>query len=158
MTDEDAWRDALWKVYQDNHTYVRHHEVQRSTVATLIMAIASAALAVATFDQSLTSVDTPLLVLVLVLGVFGIAFSFKQYERTCMHIDRADALVTAAESTLGGRSVLQITSRADAEHKSRFPVFFRLGVSLMWMVLYLFLALVALTSIFIAQLYPIASG
>src|SRR5687767_13909755 len=74
MTDNEAWRDALWKIYQDNHAYVRHHEVQRSSVATAIIAIASALLAVAAFDRALTASDAPLLAVVMAIGLFGIFF------------------------------------------------------------------------------------
>jgi FtsH-binding integral membrane protein len=141
MADDEAWRDALWKVYQDNHAYVRHHEVQRSSVATSIIAIASALLAVAAFDRTLTASDLPLLAVVTAIGLFGIFFSRKQYERTCLHIGRADALVGEIEKTLDGRSLLAVTEIADAEHSRRFRLY-AVGMNRFWILFYAFIAMI----------------
>lgn len=140
MSDVEAWRNALWMVYKDNHEYVRHHEVQRSTVATLIVTVAGAAIAVATFDQSLTPIDVPLLAVVTVLGLFGRLFSRKQFERTRMHIERADALLREIAGTLGGQFIVDITDRADEEHSRKFSNLYIVPVNRLWAWFYGFIA------------------
>lgn len=141
MADDEAWRDALWKVYQDNHAYVRHHEVQRSTGATAIIAIASALLAVAAFDRALTISDLPLLAVVMAIGVFGIFFSLKQYERIWLHLDRADGLIREIDRTLDGRSVVDLVKAADAGHARRYRLY-PVGMNRFWILFYAFIALV----------------
>lgn len=164
MNDLEAWRDGLWRVYQDNHEYVRHHENQRSTVATLLITVAGAALAVATFDEALTPWDSPLLVLVTAIGVFGRRFSRKQFERTRMHIERADALAREIATTMAGACPIDITNRADAEHRANFPDLYVIPVNQLWAWFYrgialmgfllLVLALLPLTGIDIAPTSP----
>jgi hypothetical protein len=153
--DVDAWRNALWMVYKDNHEYVRHHEVQRSTVATLIVTVAGAALAVATFDQSLSPIDAPLLAVVTVLGLFGRLFSRKQFERTRMHIERADALLREIAGTMGGQYIVDITERADQEHRQKFANLYVVPVNRLWAWFYGFIAVLGGLLLILALLAPL---
>jgi hypothetical protein len=151
MLREDAKVEGLWKLYLDNHNYVRHHEVQRSTVATAIISIASALIAVATFDKELSYHDIPILVLVIVIGAFGIVFSRKQYERTCMHVHRADILLHHIQTAIGQGSLLRIIRAAESRHRRgivrglggrrRKPFRLqRVGMNLFWIIFYAFIA------------------
>src|SRR4028119_242748 len=45
-----AWQQAIFLLYKDNHEYIRHHEGQSSTVATLIVTVAAGAIAGALLD------------------------------------------------------------------------------------------------------------
>jgi FtsH-binding integral membrane protein len=155
MSDVEAWRHALWMVYKDNHEYVRHHEVQRSTVATLIVTVAGAALAVATFDKSLTLIDAPLLLIVAALGLFGWLFSRKQFERTRMHIERADALLREIASTTGGQYIVDITERADREHRRKYANLYIVPVHTLWAWFYGFIALLGTLLLIIAVAEPL---
>lgn len=141
MADDEAWRDALWKAYQDNHLYVRHHEVQRSSVATAIVAIASALLAVPAFDRALTASDVPLLLVVMAIGAFGILVSLKQYERIWLHIDRGDALIEEIDKTLDGRSLAALIESSDTRHAEHYR-FYRVGMNRFWILFYAFVVLV----------------
>jgi hypothetical protein len=165
MRDKGAWVDGLWRLYEDNHNYIRHHEVQRSTVATAIISIASALLAVATFDKSLTIHDTPILGIVIGIGAFGILFSRKQYERTCMHVHRGDALMDQIQKAIGNQSFLRIVRGADSRHRKgafrRVPEgerrsfkLFYCGMNLFWVGFYFLIAFVGTALMGIALLAP----
>jgi ABC-type multidrug transport system fused ATPase/permease subunit len=154
MSDVEAWRNALWMVYKDNHEYVRHHEVQRSTVATLIVTVAGAALAVATFDQMLSPIDAPLLAVVTVLGIFGSFFSRKQFERTRMHIERADALLREIAETLGGQEIVNVTNRADREHSRKFRNLYIVPVNRLWAWFYGFISMLGALLLVLALVQP----
>ena len=153
MLREDAKVEGLWKLYLDNHNYVRHHEVQRSTVATAIISIASALIAIATFDKELSYNDVPILALVIAIGLFGIVFSRKQYERTCMHVHRGDILLHHIQSAIGHGSILRIIRAAGSQHRrgivrdvgGRRQKPFRLqrlGMNFFWIIFYGFIALI----------------
>jgi hypothetical protein len=165
MRDKEAWLDGLWRLYDDNHVYVRHQEVQRSTVATAIITIASALLAVATFDKSLTIHDAPILGIVIVIGLFGIVFSRKQYERTCMHVHRADSLLQQIQVAIGNQSLVRIIRGADSRHRKgafrHVPAekrkkfrFFYLGMNMFWVAFYSVIALIGTCLMLIALFSP----
>ena len=165
MPHDEAWVEGLWKLYEDNHNYIRHHEVQRSTVATAIISVASALLAVATFDAALTLHDTPLLLVVILIGTFGIFFSRKQYERTCMHVHRGDALLRQIQMAIGNRSFLRIVRGADSRHRKGafrgIPVserrgfkLFYCGMNLFWVGFYSVIALIGVVLLAIAIFAP----
>jgi hypothetical protein len=73
VSDEDraALRDAYWKMYSENCIQARHHETQRSAVASAFIAIAGAVIGIITLDKALTPLDLPLALLLIALGVFG---------------------------------------------------------------------------------------
>jgi hypothetical protein len=87
MDNQDT-KDALWKLYQDHYTHVRHYETQRSTVTNLLLTIAAALLAFVTYDKELTRSDISLTSLIFVIGLFGAAFSLKYHERSSFHYNR----------------------------------------------------------------------
>src|SRR3712207_1575685 len=89
MSYNDDAKDVLWKFYQDYLTQMRHYEMQRSTVTNLLLLVAAAVLAFITYDKVLSRSDLPLTGLLVIIGLFGAAFSLKHYERTSFHIERA---------------------------------------------------------------------
>lgn len=155
LTIHDTRRDALWKMYQEHCTHMRHHETQRSTVASAMIAVASALLSVVTFDKALSLADVPLLLLVFALGVFGALFSAKQYERSAMHMERARAYRDALDMDLPGQPLITLKVRADRRHEAEFPRLHRLRVNKFWMGLYLFVATGGLSLAVVAIVWPI---
>lgn len=69
--DESAVRDVLWKMYQENCTQARQHETQRSNLASPLISISAAIIGIITFDKSIATWDMPLIVLLIVVGLFG---------------------------------------------------------------------------------------
>jgi Ca2+/Na+ antiporter len=141
-TDVEAWRNAILVTYKDNHEYVRHHESQRSTASTLIVTAAGAAIAASLYDRSLTSTDIAPLLIVMALGVFGILFSGKQYERTRMHVERIDALMDAYAATLNDKNVIDIIDFADGHHRANWGTLRFLPVNRLWFAFHIFLIMV----------------
>jgi hypothetical protein len=157
VDDDSALRDALWKMYLEHCIHVRHHETQRSSVAAVIMAICAALIGLATFDRALTLIDVPLLLFLLIIGVFGAIFSAKQWERASMHTERARAHRNRVDSLLGGhaRIVWTIKQEADLIHNRDFPRLYNLRLHRFWIGLYLLVAALAVVLIFVAVLSPI---
>ena len=105
----DALRECLWKVYLEEITQGRHHETQRVNVTNLVIAVAAAILALATFDKALNRSDLPLTIFLIVLGMFGAAFSSKHYERFRKHMLCARNYRNAIDATLPNLSILDTT-------------------------------------------------
>src|SRR5437868_4603714 len=103
VINNDALRDVLWKMYEENVTEGRHHETQRATVTNLVIAIAAAVLGLVTYDKAITHLDLPLTIFLVFLGVFGAAFSSKYYERFRLHMKRAKKYRNALDKLLSNQ-------------------------------------------------------
>ncbi|TCP96362.1 hypothetical protein C8J46_10957 [Sphingomonas sp. PP-F2F-A104-K0414] len=141
-------------MYAEHCTHARHHEAQRSAVAASLIAIAGALLGVSTFDKALTPGDLPLLAMIIALGIFGVLFSGKQYERASMHMQRARAFRNAIDAELPGSPLKRIADEADVLHTSEFRVLARLRIHKFWMALHIFVALVGLSLAVLAVVSP----
>ena len=102
MEDDNApSRDVLWKMYQEHCTQGRHHETQRSTVISTLLAISAAVIGVITLDRNIVyPADLPLSVTLIFIGVFGAGFSMKHYERFSLHMERARRYRDALDALL----------------------------------------------------------
>lgn len=159
MNDENAaLREALWKMYLEHCTHVRHHEAQRSTVAGALIAIAAALIGLATFDRALTPTDIPLTAFLCVLGLFGAVFSAKQWERASMHTERARAYRNKADNLLGGTVIFDLKQKADKAHNEEFPKLHTLRLHKFWIGLHLLVALLAVVLTIVAVFSPIANA
>lgn len=78
---DSTLRDAHWKMYSENSIQARHHETQRAAVASTFIGISGAVIAFMTSDKTLSPLDLPPALLLVLLGMFGAVFSAKQYER-----------------------------------------------------------------------------
>lgn len=145
MDESAVRREAFWKMYQEHCTHIRHHDVQRSTVAASLIAITGAMLAVATFDRSLSRSDLPLLLMVSALGVFGALFSAKHYERSAMHMERARAYRDAIDAELTAQPIKKLKVGADERHNEEFPRLHKLRINRFWLLLYVFISLLGVT-------------
>ena len=158
MSDEAALREALWKLYLEHCTHVRHHETQRSMVAASILAIAAALIGLVTFDRAIRITDLPMTILLVFLGLFGALFSAKQYERASMHTERARHYRDAVDATLDGRPLKRLKQEADAEHRKDFKHLEKLRLNKFWVALYILLAAIgcalSIVSIFFPQNAP----
>lgn len=155
--DVEAWRAAILATYKDNHEYIRHHEAQRSTVSTLTVTGAAAAIAASLYDRTLTPTDVAPLSIAAALALFGWLFCEKQYERTRMHVERVDALMDEYAATLGGKNVIDIIDFADSHHNSNWTRWRFLPVNRLWLGFHLFLSTVCLV-ILVQIIRPPAGG
>lgn len=154
MTDEAALREALFKLYLEHCTHVRHHETQRAMVAASILVIATALLGLVTFDKAIGITDVPLTILLVFLGLFGVMFSAKQYERASLHALRARHYRNAVDATLVGQPLKMLKRAADTEQKQKFGYLVKLRLNNFWAVLYILLAVIGCALTVIAVFFP----
>jgi hypothetical protein len=133
--------DALWKMYLEHCTTVRHHETQRSSVAAAFVAIAAALVGLITFDKEITPRDLPSALFLLGLGLFGAAFCAKQWERACNHAEKARCFRIEIDATLGGTRIHDLKHQAEKAHDGKFPRLHRMRLHRFWVGLYLAIAL-----------------
>lgn len=94
--------DFLLELYNDQWNQARQSEEQRSTIANLVLVLATALIALLNTDKTLEiSINKPLIsIFLLLLGVFGIAISAKLYERYNLHTTRARVYRLAVDSII----------------------------------------------------------
>src|SRR5581483_9619374 len=82
-------RDLLLRLYEEDRTFARHHETQRTQASSIVIAVSAGLLAFISSDGKINAFDIPSAFLLLILGVFGIIFTQKHYERIRLHLYRA---------------------------------------------------------------------
>lgn len=142
---------ALMGMYQENRAHARHHESQRVTVSSIIIA-SSVGLVSLISAGGLTRADWPLTAALVSIGLFGTMFTATQYERIRLYKRRAneyrraldDLLFKEAEGEGRAPDTLEgVTGNADREHRKRFPLLCRVsGVKSFWIFWPMMIALI----------------
>jgi hypothetical protein len=135
--DHSVLREVLWKMYQEHCTQGRHHELQRSSVASVLIAVSAAVIGVASFDRQLSLGDLPVTAIVVLLGTFGAMFSAKHYERFELHMERARRYRDALDDLLPGTPLYKIKMEADLQHNGKYSRLHRFRLHYFWVGLYL---------------------
>ncbi|WP_020181118.1 hypothetical protein [Methylopila sp. M107] len=150
--------DDLWGMYQENVSQSRHHEDQRSSVAGTLLTIAGAVVSLITFKNKIGPFDLPLTILMTAIGIFGMMFSYKQYERSCLHLERARQYRDAVDAFFEGGPVKTIKLAADAKNAEAFPRFSKLRLNVFWMSLYGLIALLGVILTGVAIFWPVTAA
>jgi putative transposase len=111
--------EYLWRMVNEHMTQARHQETLRSTMTTLLVTLSAAIVGFITFDKDLSSTDLAPSSLLLFLGIFGIFFSAKHYERYNFHIARVRSYRNALEQCFPGVDWKRLREQADEYHEPR---------------------------------------
>lgn len=151
MTDEQkVSKEILFALYQDNINQGRHHETQRSTVTSSILAIDTIIIGLITFDKCINGSDVPLTILVTALGIFGAAFTLKHYERYSLHMQRARLYRNKLDELFMDGLVLTLKKKADENNDKEFPKLKDLRLHYWWTALHLIVSVIGITLTIIA--------
>ena len=133
--------ELYWRMYQENTTHGRHHEVQRATLTTVVVAIAAATVGfIRPHDLPLGKGYLPLTLLLTLLGLFGAVVTRKHYERFALHGRRASKYRNKLDSSLPGIDLKKLKQEADDEHAKQFPRTSKLSLSWLWVGVHLSVA------------------
>lgn len=148
--------EVFLRLYEDNVNQSRHHEVERAAVIGVVVAIGAALVGLVTFDGAIAGVgDAVVALFLLATGIFGAAFSYKNYERSSYHFERARALRNVLDETHFGGRIRAAQKGADERHRGKFGRIQRLALHRWWIAMNLSIALLALLLIGVALFRPI---
>lgn len=158
--DPDAFsREMLWRMYGDHIAQCRHHEVQRSNVVSVIIAICAALIGIGTFDRAIEGpADAAIFALLIALGLFGAGFCLKHYERYAYHMRRARGFREALDAALPGQPLATVHAAADAEHDREFPRLRRMRLHFWWVSLNLAVSGLGVVLLALALWSPVRAG
>ncbi len=138
MSDEKT-AEILLQLYQMNVDRGKHHQDQRSTVANLLLVLASGLIVLIALDQKITSSDVSPALFVSALGIFGAIWSAKQHERYVFYEHRAQEYMFELAHIVPTVNLRRTQSIADLRTKAKYPVLYEQRVWRLWVALYLFL-------------------
>jgi hypothetical protein len=155
MTDErKILKDLLFALYSENVIQCRHHETQRATVTSSIIAIDTIIIGLITFDKAINRLDIPLSVLLILLGIFGATFTLKHYERYSLCVERLRQYRQELDKQFGDNEILRLKNIADELHQKRFPNLVRYTHHKFWIFLHLIITAIAITLTLISIFNP----
>lgn len=127
--------EYLWRLHSENMTHVRHVETQRSTIASVLIPVASALLAAIAFQwgQGAMIVVRSLAWLVVLVGVIGVLFVAKLYELYAEHTARARAFRKELSRRIAGARVEAIRDEADERWRKEAPYLRKIPVHVLWL-------------------------
>lgn len=117
MPDVSKLLDVLRDCYKEHVDQARHHENQRERMSALVVAITAALVSVIS-HESLAFQTLPLALLLIPLGIFGLAFSRKHYERNRLHTTIARSYLSAIGQELAAPSATITATVFDDIHKA----------------------------------------
>lgn len=155
MTDErKIVKDLLFALYSENVIQCRHHESQRATVTSSIIAIDTIIIGLITFDKAINGIDIPLAVLLIILGIFGATFTLKHYERYSLCVERLRQYRKELDEQFGNNEILRLKNIADERHAKRFPNLIRYTHHKFWIFLHIIITGIAVALTMIAIFKP----
>ena len=133
-----ALQESLFLMYVENLNSLRHLEKERATVAQTFVAITALLGGFITFDGTLDSADIYASLFLVVLGVFGVVFCFKQWERCYLHVGRARAYRQLISEQFTEGLIAKLERETDAKHRQQFPILNHryLGLHTVWIGFY----------------------
>jgi hypothetical protein len=135
--------EFLWRMYAENTTQGRHHEVQRSNVTGFMLLIGTALIGIMTFDREIAGLgDAAIAAFLMGVGLFGAAFTLKHYERYRLHMTRAKAYRNQLDEMLPGRPLVACKRIADEEHAKTWTRLRTLHTTYWWAALHMLLFLI----------------
>lgn len=128
--------EFLLRTIEENWTHARQAEEKRANIANLTILIFAAAQLELTL-VGLNSKSLPLTILLVLLGIYGIATTAKLYERSQFHILRARKLRTHLDELCANAHVEMLQKDAENEHEKRYPRLIKLHLNTIWLLLHI---------------------
>ena len=114
-------KDILWGMYLDVRSHARHNEIMRSNAVNFVLVIASALIAVITFDKEINRYDLPLCFIVVIMGLISSLFSASFTELVLRNKTRAVYFLQQLDDPFfkdqAEITLTQIQAKADDQHR-----------------------------------------
>lgn len=123
----------LLRLIEENWIYTRLSEEKRSVLAITVLIIASAIQITLAFT-GFRRTTLPLTIFLFLLGIYGVIFCLKLYERQIFHTFRARKLLSRLEEIHPEVEIEKLFETVEAEHSAKHPfAHVRLNHIWLWM-------------------------
>jgi amino acid transporter len=134
--------DLLLDLYKEHCNWERHHETQRSSVTSILVAVAAGILGIVTFDGHINTIDLPLTSFLIIMGLFGVLFSAKQYSSFSQHQERANKIRETLNTLIPAAKILELRKEADEIHRKKNRIMSKLRLHYFWNLLHVLIAII----------------
>tara|TARA_R110002072_G_scaffold287464_4_gene453135 strand:- start:8981 stop:9433 length:453 start_codon:yes stop_codon:yes gene_type:complete len=141
----ESERDILWKYYEFELSQAINHESSRVSITNMILIITGVIITIITYDENLSTNDLPLSLFLIVVGIFGVVFNAKSYERFNFHNTRAGGYRNLLEERYPNIDFLKARELSDRENKEKFFFINKLRLNWLWLILNGLISLFGLT-------------
>lgn len=128
--------EILWRLYEDDRVFARHHETQRTHGSGLVIAVSAGLIGFISLDNTVNYADLSSVCMLILLGLFGIIFTQKHYERSRLHLYRAYEYYYEIERSVENLNLEILRRRANEQPRARFGILADLKLSWLWMFLH----------------------
>jgi uncharacterized membrane protein YidH (DUF202 family) len=136
--------DVLLDLYREHCNWERHHETQRSSVTSILVAVAAGILGIVTFDGHIDTIDLPLTSFLIILGCFGALFSAKQYNSFSQHQERANKIREALNTLVPDAKILELRKEADEICKKKNRMMSKMRLHYFWNSLHVLITIIGI--------------
>ena len=134
--------ELLMDVYREHCSWERHHETQRASVTSILIAVTAGILGIVTFDGQINTYDLPLTIFLIILGCFGALFSAKQYNSFRQHQERANRIRKALDALVPDAKLMELRNTADESVRRKNPVLSRMRLHHFWNILHILITFI----------------
>jgi hypothetical protein len=120
LTKPKIRKGLLWGMYTDVRTHARHAETLRSNVVNFMILVASVMIAVIANDGQVTGKDLLLSLVIIAVGLLGLAFAASYTELYERNRKRAVQIreTLDGEFFLCGTTIASLLDKADERHEA----------------------------------------
>ena len=128
-------KEILWNYYQEEMKQAINHESSRASITNMILIIAGVIISIVTYDDSIELNDIPHTVFLIIIGLFGIIFNIKYYERYSFHYSRSKGYRILLEEKFSNIDFNSSREKSNTENLSRFKIISKVRLNWLWLIL-----------------------
>ena len=136
--------NVLLEMYKSEMSWAKQAEDQRTTIANIILVVASIIIGIIPKSGGLGKDTLPVSIFLIALGLYGALVSQKLYERFRFHYGRARHHRRKLNELLPDTEIQKSMDDADEEHKKKYRWLSRVSFNRLWMSLYITIAVAGL--------------
>jgi len=114
-------KDLLWGMYSDVRTHARHAETLRANTVNLVLLVASALTAVITSDGHVERHELPVCLVIVAVGLAGLAFAGSYTElchRNRLRAERLRSVLDAWFFASAEQTIAHVLAASDGSHEA----------------------------------------
>ncbi len=128
--------ELLWEYSHEQREIGCSMDQQRSTVTNFIITLTGGLIALITV-KGFSSLTIPISVFIVFLGFYGIATTYKFYERSKYHFTRSNLCLEMLDEQIGEGHIKKIKDNTTQKIKKEFPAMSNIKNHQIWLVLHL---------------------
>jgi hypothetical protein len=114
-------KNILLEMYKDQMVHSRHHEVLRARVSSMIIAVVAGLLGLITYEKQVNMDKLLMIILLIVVGAFGLLLTMKQYQHLLRHLERACGFAEKIQELYPCTKILEIIEEGTNKDKNKYP-------------------------------------